>query len=85
LGLCAEARIVVLDYEDQAHGTMVEQTDGAGQFSSVVLQPKVTLAPGTDLAKAHALHDLAHEECFIARSVNFPVSHEPELAISPDS
>jgi organic hydroperoxide reductase OsmC/OhrA len=85
LSLCAEARIVVLDYEDQARGTMVEQSEGAGQFTSVVLQPTVTLAPGTDLAKAHALHDLAHEKCFIARSVNFPVSHEPELTIIANS
>jgi organic hydroperoxide reductase OsmC/OhrA len=26
---------------------------------------------------AEPLHDRAHELCFIARSVNFPVRHEP--------
>ena len=81
LGLCAEAGIVVLAYEDKAQGTMVEQSDGAGQFTSVVLKPRVTLAAGSDLAKAQALHHVAHEKCFIARSVNFPVSHEPDIGV----
>jgi organic hydroperoxide reductase OsmC/OhrA len=45
------------------------------------LRPKVTLAAGSDLQKAKALHHDAHAMCFIARSVNFPVSHEPELLI----
>lgn len=25
------------------------------------------------------LHDVAHRSCFIARSVSFPVRHEPEI------
>jgi len=85
LGLCAEAGIVVVAYEDNAQGTMVEQSDGAGQFTSVVLRPKVILASGSEIAKAQTLHKNAHEKCFIARSVNFPVSHAPELSISPDA
>ena len=85
LGLCAGADIVVTAYEDNAQGTMLEQDDGAGQFTSVVLRPKVVLASGSDLERARALHHQAHEMCFIARSMNFPVSHEPELSISPDS
>ncbi len=80
LGLCAEAGIVVLEYEDKAEGTMVEESDGTGQFTSVVLRPKVTLAPGSDIEGAHVLHKTAHEKCFIARSVNFPVSHAPVIS-----
>jgi organic hydroperoxide reductase OsmC/OhrA len=80
LGLCAESGIVVLEYEDKAEGTMVEESNGAGQFTSVVLRPKVTLAPGSDIEDAHALHKTAHEKCFIARSVNFPVSHAPVIS-----
>lgn len=81
LGLCAGAGVVVTAYEDNAGGAMLEQADGAGQFTSVVLRPRVTLAAGSDLEKARALHHQAHEMCFIARSMNFPVSHEPELLI----
>jgi organic hydroperoxide reductase OsmC/OhrA len=84
LGLCAEAGIVVVAYEDNAQGTMVEESDGAGQFTSVILRPKVILASGSEIVKAQTLHKIAHEKCFIARSVNFPVSHVPEISVSPD-
>ena len=77
LHLCAEAGIVVTAYVDEAVVVMEESGDAGGQFSEVVLKPKVTLAPGSDAAKAQALHESAHAKCFIARSVNFPVRCEP--------
>jgi organic hydroperoxide reductase OsmC/OhrA len=83
LGLCAGAGIVVTAYEDIADGEMLEQEDGAGQFTSVTLRPKVTLAAGSNVDEALALHHVAHEKCFIARSVNFPVGHAPEILLSP--
>src|SRR5262245_29112414 len=55
LHLCAVNQVVVLDYEDVALGTMDENADGSGQFSRVVLRPVVTVAPGSDRAKAAAL------------------------------
>ena len=55
---------------------------GGGQFTRVVLRPRVTVAPGTDLARARALHDEAHALCYIARSVRFPVEHEPEVRVA---
>jgi organic hydroperoxide reductase OsmC/OhrA len=53
--------------------------DGAGRFKGVVLHPTVTLATGSDVGQARALHQPAHEKCFIANSVNFPVQCEPEI------
>jgi organic hydroperoxide reductase OsmC/OhrA len=83
MGLCAAAGIVVLAYEDTADGTMVEEeTGGGGQFVKVTLRPRVTLAPGSDRQKAKLLHHTAHENCFIARSVNFPVVHEPVVEVA---
>jgi Predicted redox protein, regulator of disulfide bond formation len=79
LHLCADAGVVVTAYVDRAEGTMVEEANGAGQFSRVVLRPAVTLAPGADVARARALHHEAHAMCFIAQSMNFPVEHEPEI------
>ena len=76
---CADTGIVVLDYVDRAEGTMEESADGSGRFQSVILRPEVTVVPGSDIAKARHLHDLAHAKCFIANSVNFPVEHEPEI------
>jgi organic hydroperoxide reductase OsmC/OhrA len=83
MGLCAAAGIVVLAYEDAADGTMVEEeAGGGGQFVKVTLRPRVTLAPGSDRRKAESLHHTAHKNCFIARSVNFPVVHEPVVEVA---
>jgi organic hydroperoxide reductase OsmC/OhrA len=79
LHLCADAGIVITSYVDRAEGVMVEDADGGGQFRRVVLRPVITFAPGADLERARALHHEAHRLCFIARSMNFPVEHEPEL------
>jgi organic hydroperoxide reductase OsmC/OhrA len=80
LHLCADVGIVVVEYVDHAEGWMVETPDGSGQFTRVVLRPKVTISAG-DAAKAKELHHEAHAKCFIARSVNFPVENEPEIAV----
>jgi organic hydroperoxide reductase OsmC/OhrA len=77
LHLCAAAGIVVTKYTDDAHGTMTEATDGGGHFIEVVLRPRVTVASPDMIEKAAGLHREAHERCFIASSVNFPVRHEP--------
>lgn len=75
---CAREKIEVCSYEDDASGTMVLKHNG-GHFSEVTLRPRVVVAPGSDLAKARALHKDAHAQCFIANSVNFPVTHEPQV------
>ncbi|MBP2231755.1 organic hydroperoxide reductase OsmC/OhrA [Azospirillum agricola] len=82
LALCSTNGIVVTAYEDESEGVMEEEPGGAGQFVSVVLRPRVTLAPGSDREKALALHHEASAKCFIARSVNFPVTHEPVVVVA---
>ena len=81
LHLCADAGIIVTAYVDRASGEMQEDADGAGRFVRAVLRPEVTIAAGADTAKAMALHAAAHEKCFIARSVNFPVAIEPKITV----
>ena len=77
LHLCAINRIVVVSYEDEAAGVMVESANGGGRMTSVTLRPRVTITAGSDAALAEKLHHQAHELCFIANSVNFPVGCEP--------
>ena len=77
LHLAADAGVVVTSYVDEAVGTMAEQAWGAGRFTEVVLRPRVTVADPGMIPAVAALHDRAHELCFIAQSVNFPVRHEP--------
>ena len=79
LHLCSDAGVVVLAYRDQATGTMEETADGAGQFVEVTLNPQVTIAADSDEETAARLHHDASAKCFIARSVNFPVHHEPRI------
>jgi organic hydroperoxide reductase OsmC/OhrA len=84
MGLCAAAGIVVLGYEDDADGEMTEEEPGGpGQFVRVTLRPRVKLAPRTEHAKALALHEIAHKNCFVARSVNFPVEVLPVVDVIP--
>lgn len=78
LHLCADAGIVVVGYEDRAEGVMIEEGEG-GRFTSAVLRPVVTVAAGSDVARAHALHERAHANCFVASSVSFPVTHAAEI------
>lgn len=79
LHLCSDAGIVVTAYEDQAEGTMQENADGSGQFTSVTLRPRVSIADATRAEEVQQLHHKANEMCFIARSCNFEVRHEPEV------
>ncbi|MDQ6760812.1 MAG: OsmC family protein [Acidobacteriota bacterium] len=79
LHLCADAGIVVIDYQDDATGAMALDSDGGGQFRRVVLRPRVTITDPARIAEAEALHARAHQLCFIARSVNFPVEHQPTV------
>jgi organic hydroperoxide reductase OsmC/OhrA len=81
LHLAADAGIVVTDYADRAEGVMEERADGAGCFARVVLRPVVTVVAGSDVARAESLHHAAHEKCFIANSVNFPVTCEPTIVV----
>jgi organic hydroperoxide reductase OsmC/OhrA len=82
LHLAAVAGVVVLAYADSAEGTMLERDDGGGRFTEVVLRPVVTVASAEMADKADGLHDRAHELCFIANSVNFPVRHQPTTTLA---
>jgi organic hydroperoxide reductase OsmC/OhrA len=79
LHLCAEAGVVVHTYRDEARGDMEENVDGSGQFVAVTLRPAVTVADSGMVERAMALHHDVPAKCFIARSVNFPVAHEPTV------
>ncbi len=79
LHLCAVKGIVVDRYVDKAIGTMTENHDGSGQFLKIVLRPAVIIRSPEMNDEAISLHEEAHRMCFLARSVNFPVLHEPTI------
>ena len=83
LDLCARSRVVVVGYEDRATGVMVEERDGGGAFTEVLLRPRVTVADAGARDAAQAQHARAAELCFIARSVRFPVRHDATVDVRP--
>jgi organic hydroperoxide reductase OsmC/OhrA len=84
LHLAAVNGVVVVAYVDAAGGTMAETDDGGGHFTEVTLRPVVTVADASMAALAQELHHLAHERCFVASSVSFPVGCEPAVVVAPD-
>ncbi|MEO0342836.1 MAG: OsmC family protein [Pseudomonadota bacterium] len=78
LHLCSTKGIIVVAYEDEPYGTVIEEANGAGQFSSVILSPIVTISKGNpEIAKK--LHENVGDLCFIARSINFPIRHNATI------
>jgi organic hydroperoxide reductase OsmC/OhrA len=75
---CARAGIGVVSYRDEAEGLMAIK-DRKMRFVSVLLKPEVVIADAAMLEQARALHSAAHDGCFIANSVNFPVEHAPTV------
>ena len=81
LHLCADAGIAVLAYEDDATGTMAD-TPQHGAFTKIVLRPRVTIRASDNRSLAERLHHAAHEQCYVANSVNFPITCEPTIELA---
>ncbi len=81
LHLCSANGIVIESYEDKPVGIMVEEENGTGYFTEVILKPLVLISKG-DVAKANELHHQAHDMCFIANSVKFPVKCEAKTLLN---
>jgi len=73
---CAQAKIEVCSYTDQAEAILDLQPDGSGRISKVILHPQVVIADPKQLDQALSLHSEANKLCFIANSCNFPVEHQ---------
>jgi organic hydroperoxide reductase OsmC/OhrA len=81
LHLCADAGVVVTSYVDVASGLMEADDDGLGQFVEVLLAPQVEVESEEMVQSATEIHDAANMRCFVARSVKFPVRHEPTVTV----
>src|SRR3954462_1812514 len=56
LHLCAVNKVIVLEYKDNATGTMVENPDGSGQLTEATLNPVVKVKDSSMNVKALELH-----------------------------
>jgi organic hydroperoxide reductase OsmC/OhrA len=79
LFLAARSGVAVTAYADDAEGHL-GIVDGRMRVSRVTLRPLITLAADADQAKAEALVEKAHEQCFISSSVTTRITIEPRFA-----
>ncbi|WEV48395.1 OsmC family protein [Acinetobacter sp. ESL0695] len=78
LHLCAINGIHIVAYTDDAEAEMEDYHPiKRGHITQICLNPRITLKQGANLELAKKLHDLAHHECMVANSVNFPIYCKP--------
>ena len=83
LHFCAVNGIVVESYIDKATGTLdAVHEPYKPRFVALTLHPEVVVADSSMMQKAQDLHEEANAYCFVANSLNFPVLHEPIVAIA---
>jgi len=81
LHLCADAGIVVTEYDDDAWGESKDHADGSGEMTQVILRPRVRITDASRSGDMVRIHARAHELCTMARSVRFAVTHEAVVVI----
>jgi organic hydroperoxide reductase OsmC/OhrA len=79
LDLASRSGIDVTSYVDHAVGQVGKRDDGKVAMLSATMRPKITFVGTADPAALEALHHKAHQLCYIANSVNFPVTVEPAI------
>lgn len=75
LYVAGQAEIEVEKVSVRGELTLEAGAEG-GQITSATLYPEVWVADAMQLPRARELHDEAHKQCFIARSMNFPIRIE---------
>jgi organic hydroperoxide reductase OsmC/OhrA len=81
LHVAVQQGFTVVAYEDHATASLNLNRDGSGELTETTLHPVVTIREADLVEAAAAAHAEANRLCFIARSVAFPVHHEPEIRV----
>jgi organic hydroperoxide reductase OsmC/OhrA len=80
LALAAKARIDVIEYTDDAEGTM-DEGDEPARIQRIVLRPRIVVGPGQLEERVERLAYLAHDYCYVANSLTSEVLVEPEIEV----
>ena len=78
LAVAARARIDVVAYRDAAEAVM-DEADPPLRVGRIVLRPTVTVRGDVDETRLRHLLEVAHRECFIARSLTSEMRLEPTI------
>jgi organic hydroperoxide reductase OsmC/OhrA len=80
LAAAARSRIDVLEYSDDAEGTM-DDSERPAWIQRIVLRPRIVVGPGADEDRVRRAIELGHKHCFIANSLRSEVAIEPEIEV----
>jgi organic hydroperoxide reductase OsmC/OhrA len=81
LAVAARSRIDVRGYQDAGLAVMTEDGRGGGRISEITLRPRITAVTDATEDRLRRLVQLAHDQCYIAASLAFPVTVEPTFEI----
>jgi organic hydroperoxide reductase OsmC/OhrA len=76
LAVAARARIDVVSYEDDAAAVMPEDE---AWVTEITLRPRIGVRPGPSEERIRHLVEVAHRECYIARSVRSEITIEATI------
>src|SRR5918997_1480353 len=80
LALAAKARVDVVEYRDEAEGTM-DESDEPARIQRIVLRPRIAVSPGPSEERVLRLVELAHDHCYVARSLRTEIAVEAEVEV----
>jgi organic hydroperoxide reductase OsmC/OhrA len=80
LALAARARVDVVEYADEAEGTMDDSVEPAS-IQRIELRPKIVVGAGAKRERVHKLVEQAHRLCYVANSLRSEVAVEPEIVV----
>lgn len=76
LAVASRARIDVLTYDDEASAVMPE---AEGWITGITLRPRIGVRTGPPEERVRHLVEVAHHECFIARSLRSDITIEATI------
>lgn len=76
LAVAARARVEVVTYEDDASAVMPDDEEWVTQ---ITLRPRIGVRVGPSEDRIRHLVEVAHRECFIARSLRSQITIEPVI------
>lgn len=79
--LCGKNKIIIQSYKDEVVGTLQLNPNGSGQFTEALLQPTIKVISPVTTKQIAQLFVLANDYCFIARSCNFTIQHQPTIVL----
>jgi len=85
LAIAGNSKLTFESYTSCATGELEKMEGGEFQITRIVIQPRLTLAPGEDMRKAARVIAKSEEHCLIARSMKAQVVVEPEIIFATEA